>query len=245
MTILKNRKNQNPDIFILKQKIKEAEGVMTLKFLAVKAKIFSFEPGQFVLVSFLDNRAEKRVRAYSISSHPKEKFLAITVKKLGVFSSALHNLKIGEKIKVSPAQGDFYPKKSMKNLVFLAAGIGIVPFFCVLKDWSYRGLLNKCKIMLFYCNRTKKETAFFKEFNKIAKQEPNFKVIYFLTREKSKDKKIGEFCRPNIKILKKYLKNFKRKYYFLCGPMDFVNDLRQELKKNGVGENFIKTEALY
>lgn len=220
--------------------------MLTLKFSPVKSATLSFEPGQFALVSFLDNRAAGKIRAYSISSVPQEKILAITVKKIGVFSSALHNLEIGEKIKVvGPAQGNFYPNNSMKNVVFLAAGIGIVPFYSIIKDWNYRGLFKKRKITLFYCNRTKKETAFFRNLNKISEQESNFKIIYFLTREKSRDKKIGEFCRPSMKILKKYLKNFKGKYFFICGPVGFVNDFWRALKKSGTKENFIKTEAFY
>lgn len=247
MTILKNekKKNQGNNIFVLRGKIKETPDVMTLKFSPLKTPLFSFKSGQFVLVRFLDNRFSKKAKPYSMSSCPNDELLTLTIKKLGAFSSALHNLKIGEKIRVSSPQGHFYPEELMKNLAFLAAGIGIVPFYSVIKDWSWRGLLKKCKITLFYCNRTKKETVFFNELNKIAKKEPNFKIVYFLTRQTSKDKKIGEFRRPSIKILKKYLKNFKRKHYFICGPIEFVNDFWQALKKNGTKENFIKTETFY
>ncbi len=118
MTISKINKQNN--IFVLKQKIKEVERVLTLKFLSAKGKVFSFKSGQFVLISFLNNRADRKIRAYSISSAPQEKFLAITVKKLGVFSSALYNLKIGNKIRISPPQGNFWPEESMKNLVFFS-----------------------------------------------------------------------------------------------------------------------------
>ena len=76
--------------FVLKEKIKEAKDVMTLKFKPVKGEIFDFKAGQFSLFSFLDNRAQGKMRAYTISSLPQEKFLAITVKKAGIFSSALH-----------------------------------------------------------------------------------------------------------------------------------------------------------
>jgi ferredoxin-NADP reductase len=242
MTISK-AKRQNSNIFVLKQRIKETEGVLTLKFLAVKGAIFSFEPGQFVLVSFLDNRASGKIRAYSISSCPQDKFLAITVKKLGVFSSALHNLKIGEKIKTSSPQGDFYPQKSMNNLVFLAGGIGIAPFHSIIRNFYLEK--SSEKITLFYSNRTKRDIVFFKELNEIARKWSSFKVIYLLTREKLKNKAFQERCRLNAKILKKYLRNLKNKNYFICGPVEFVNDLWKELKKNGVREKSIKTEAFY
>ena len=243
MTISKNRGKQNSNTFVLKQKIKETPGVITLKFLPVKGAIFSFRPGQFILVSFLDDRANGKIRAYSISSIPQEKFLAITVKKIGIFSSALHNLKIGEKIKIGPPQGNFFLKDPMKNLVFLAGGIGIAPFFSIIKNLYHQK--SAAKVALFYSNRTKKETVFFKELNKIAKKWPSFKVINLLTRERLKNKGIQEHCRLNGKILKKYLRNLKNKNYFICGPAEFVNDLWRSLKKVGVKESFIKTEAFY
>jgi len=245
--IISKAKGQNSNIFVLKQKVKEAKGVLTLKFLAVKGAIFSFEPGQFILVSFLDNRANGKIRAYSISSCPQDKFLAITVKKIGIFSSALHNLKIGEKIKVNFPQGDFYPQKSMirqpADLVFLAGGIGIAPFHSIIGNFYLKK--SSKKITLFYSNRTKRDIVFFKELNEIARKRSSFKVIYLLTREKSKNKAIQECRRLNAKILKKYLRNLKNKNYFICGPAEFVNDLWRSLKKVGIKEDFIKTEAFH
>ncbi len=99
--------------------------------------------------------------------------------------------------------------------------------------------------MLFYSNRTKKDITFFKELNKIAQEHPNFKIVYLLTREKIKDKKISEFGRPNTKVLKKYLKNLQERYYFICGPFEFVSDLRKSLKVVGVKEDSIKIEVFY
>lgn len=245
MTTLKNenKKNQKSKTFVLKEKIRQTNDVLTLKFSPLKGSVFSFRPGQFVLMRFLNNRLNRQVRAYSISSCPQDKFLALTVKKIGSFSSALHNLKIGGKVKISPPQGSFYPQKSMKNLVFLAAGVGIAPFYSLIKSFYLQGASEK--ITLFYSNRTKKEIIFFKELNEIAQDWPSFKIIYLLTREKIKDEKFKECCRLNTKILKKYLKNLKGKHYFICGPIEFVNDLCKELKRAGVKENFIKTEAFY
>jgi nitric oxide dioxygenase len=244
MITLKSKKEKN-NTFVLKEKIRETNDVLTLKFSPLKGSVFSFRPGQFVLFSFLDNRANGKIRAYSISSCPQDKFLALTVKKLGVFSSALHKLKVGEKIKISPPQGNFFPEESMENLVFLAGGIGITPFYSIIKDWARRNLLSQNKITLFYSNRTKREIVFFRELNKIADQRPNFKTIYLLTREKSRDEKIREFSRLNIKTIKKYLKILKGKYFFICGPIEFVNDLWKGLKKAGVKEDSIKTEVFY
>jgi len=227
--------------FVLKEKVKEVKDIITLKFKPVEGKVFDFKPGQFSLFSFLDNRVEDKIRAYTISSLPSEKFLSITVRKAGAFSSALHNMKIGEKIEVGQARGVFYPIKSMKNVVFLAAGIGIAPFYSVIKDFYERK--SNQKITLFYSNRTKKEVVFFKELNRISKNWPNLKIIYLITREEIKDKCISECCRIDIEILKKYLKNLKNNYYFICGPKEFVLDKSKELKNCGVKDGFIRIEV--
>lgn len=240
MIILKSKKEKN-NIFVLKERTRETNDVLTLKFSPLQWSVFSFKPGQFVLASFLDSCLDKQCRAYSISSCPQDKFLALTVKKLGVFSSALHKLKVGEKIKISSPQGNFFPEKSMKNLVFFTAGIGIVPFYNIIKNLYLKN--SSRKIVLFYSNKTKKDIIFFNGLNEIAKKRSNFKVIYTLTRKGSEDKKIKEFGRFNIKTIKKYLKTFREKHYFICGPIEFVNDLQRELKKVGVKENFIKVEV--
>ena len=242
MITLKSKKEKN-NILVLKKKTRETGDVLTLKFSPIKGPLFSFRPGQFVLVSFLDNRLGKQCRTYSISSCPQDKFLTLTVKKSGVFSSALHKLKIGEKVKIGSPQGDFYPEKSMKNLVFLAAGVGIAPFYSIINTYFRQGINNK-NLTLFYSNKIDKNIVFFKELNKLAKKWRKFKIIYILTQQKKDcNDENKEFQRLDVKILKKYLKDLNNKHYFICGPIEFVNDLWQALRKNGVGENFIKTEA--
>ncbi|MEK9170727.1 MAG: hypothetical protein AAB789_00205, partial [Patescibacteria group bacterium] len=70
--------------------------------------------------------------------------------------------------------------------------------------------------------------------------------IYILTRQE-KDRRNGnrEFQRLNAKILKKYLKNLNNKHYFICGSIEFVNDLWKELKNNKVKEDNIRVESFY
>jgi ferredoxin-NADP reductase len=240
MNISKNKRNKT---FVLKEKIRETDDILTLKFLPLEGEKFSFKSGQFVMVYFPDKRAGNITRAYSISSCPRDDFLSFTVKKIGVFSSALHELKVGEKVEVSPAIGDFYPDDSMDNLVFLAGGIGVAPFYSIIRN-LHLGEISK-KISLFYSNRTKKDIVFFKELNEIAAKRLSFNLFYFLTREQRDEKIICACCRINADILKKHLGELKEKNYFICGPGDFVNNLSEILKENGVEEKFIRKEAFF
>jgi ferredoxin-NADP reductase len=159
MITLKSKKEKN-NIFVLKEKNKEVEGVLTLKFLPAKGAVFSFKPGQFVLVSFLDNRLDKQYRAYSISSCPQDKFLALTIKKLGTFSSALHGLKISGKVKVNALRGDFYLKKSMGDLVFWLAASALRLFIALLKIFILK--VHKRKSFYFIAIEQEKTLSFLK-----------------------------------------------------------------------------------
>lgn len=229
--------------FILKEKIKEANDIITLKFLPLKGKIFSFRAGQFIIIKLINHELSNLSRAYTISSSPHENFLSITVKKIGKISEALHNLKIGDKVELSDPQGFFYPQDNTKDLIFLAGGIGISPFYSIIKDHLQKNL-NK-KIHLFYSNKTKNDIAFFEELEKLSSTSNNLKIIYFLTKEKIKHSRIKEFKRISSIKLKKYLTDLNKKHYLICGPVGFVNDIWKELKKNGVKEENIFTEAFY
>ncbi len=232
-------------IFILKKKIKEAVGVITLRFFPLKQEgFFSFQPGQYVVVRFLNNFLNTPGKAYTITSPPGEKFIAITVKRLGKFSNALCDLRIGDRVKIIGPYGHFFPRDKMKNIVFLAGGIGVTPFFNIIKSFSKEKKMDK-ETTLFYSNKTKNDIAFFKELNKLSKKWNGLKIVYILTREKKTHPLIKEFRRIDIKMLKKYLKRIGDYYYFICGSTDFVDYLWKELKTTGIKENHLITETFY
>ena len=87
--------------------------------------------------------------------------------------------------------------------------------------------------------------------NNLAKNWLKLKVVNIFTREsaawrtKTLAAENNEFSRIDIKMLKKYLKDLDKKYYFICGSVGFVNDLWKELKKNKVEEDYIKVESFF
>ncbi len=229
---------------VLTSKNKETENVVTLKFNLVKNRKLSFIPGQYVII-YLNGQSGPEGKAYTISSIPGDKFLAITVKKIGRFSTALHELKTGSVITMEGPMGYFYPDKKGGELVFLAAGIGITPFLSIIRTHVKADLLKDKKIYLFYSNKTKEDTAFFDELNELFENNKNIKLFYYLTRQKIKDKHVKEFNRIDIKNIKSKLKSLEDKDYFICGPIKFVSDMRRAILDSGVNEPKIRTEAFY
>ncbi len=86
-----------------------------------------YTPGQFVEVS-LGGIGEAPI---TISSSPTQNGgFELVVRKIGNVTSAIHNLKPGDKIGIrGPFGGGTYPTEEAKgrNLVFICGGIGLVP----------------------------------------------------------------------------------------------------------------------
>lgn len=234
--------DNNNHILVVKDKIAEAQNIVTVRFVPEKGGVFPFKAGQFVNVHFLDDRCGGHGKAYTISNVPGEPFIDITVKKVGAFSGALHDLAIGEKVGASDPHGYFYPEDELDNLVFLAGGIGITPFHSVIREL----FLKKADkdIHLFYSNKTREDGAFLKEFDAMAKQWNRLKITYVLTQETLPSGHY-ESKRIDTAMLTKHLKTLDKKYFFICGSIGFVRELRKDLKENGVGEEFIRVESFF
>jgi len=236
-------KNNKFECILVSKKI-ETSDIITLKFKLDEDSGFSFVPGQYVTV-YLGGQFGPVGKAYTISSIPDNKFIEMSVKKIGKFSTALHELKIKSTIVIEGPVGRFFPEEKSAELVFLAAGIGVTPFLSIIKAYAKDNSLINKKIALFYSNKTRGDVAFFDEFNKLSEDNKNLELFYYLTRQKIKDEYIKEFNRIDIESVKSKLNNLKNKEYFICGPIRFVFDIRKALLNEGINEFNIHTEAFY
>ncbi len=227
---------------VLVSKKKETEDVVTLRFRPKKTQKNSFTPGQYVTIYLKSGPVGK---SYTISSVPSDKFLAITVKKIGEFSTALHSLTIGTSVAAEGPTGRLFPEEESGELVFLAAGIGITPFFSIIRDYAERGKLKNKKIHLFYSNKTKEDIVFFDELNEISENNKNLNVFYYLTRQKIKNSRIKEFKRMDAESIKNKLGHLENKDYFICGSAGFISDIRKIIIGEGVNRRNIHMESFY
>ncbi|MFH2004260.1 MAG: FAD-dependent oxidoreductase [Bacteroidota bacterium] len=235
---MKNIGNKNK--FVVTKIVKETPDIVTIS-LSPTGRGLAHKAGQYVTV-YLDDDENSRGKLYTISSSPTEKTLTISVKKIGQFSSALHDLKVKDAVYLSDSNGWFYPEIKMKKIVFLAAGIGITPFFSILKDYADKKIEKE--IDLYYTNKTFKDIAFYKELNKLAKND--FVHIHcHLTRDNTKHSSISNYERIGIGNMKKELGNLIDRNFYICGPINFVSDMRKQLIKFKVKEKGIFTESFY
>lgn len=230
----------NKSKYIVSRIKKETTDVVTI-YLSPVGQRLTFKAGQYVSVYF-DKNKDSHGKFYTISSSPSEKYLALSVKNIGQFSSALHNLKIKDPIYLSGPYGWFFPETKMSDLVFLAAGIGITPFFSITKDYVDKNI--KKEIDLYYTNKAFQNIAFLKEINQFTKN--NFlQTHYHLTRDNTKHKLISKYERIKAENIKKELGIITNKNFYICGPIAFVSDIRKQLIKLKVKEGCIFTESFY
>lgn len=204
---------------------------------------FEFRPGQYleVILDKIANDLRGYERDFSIASAPSESTLMIATRMRGSgFKNFIERVPIGDKVLIKGPFGDFtLPERIRDPLVFLAGGIGIVPFRSMVKNGLEKALPQK--IFLFSSNRLIKDAPFFDELIALEKEVSNFKFIPIFTRETGEIDK-GEKGYINFSMIKKYVDNPNKSHYYVAGPPAFVASMWQILKLASVSEDSIRSE---
>lgn len=138
---------------------------------------FTFHAGQFLTVR-LRADGKDQVRCYSISSSPgAQGYLEISVKRIGLVSSALHaTLRPGSLLMVRPPAGSFhYPQDDQRGLVLLAGGVGITPLMSMLRHAVESDTHRP--VTLFYSVRRVEDIAFNDELTLVAKRNEHVRIF--------------------------------------------------------------------
>lgn len=200
---------------------------------------FYFRAGQYVTLGCRIGESEVS-RPYAISSAPKEALgrrFSLTVQKCGFFSGYLFdNAKEGELFTVGDPSGEFCyePVKDAKQLVGLAGGSGITPFYSMAQAIA-DGTLD-CSLTVFYGARKEENILFRKELDALASDA--FRVVYVLSDERKEGFEHGFI---GAELIRKYVSgDFTA---MLCGPTAMYAFAEKELAALGLPLRRIKKEA--
>ena len=150
-----------------------------------------FRAGQYVSVTCNINGVEIS-RPYSICSSPYEatrsNYIAIAIKKVenGLFSNFMHdNVKVGDVLKLSSPEGEFYHStiRDQQHVLAIAGGTGITPFISMAKSIVEGS--EDFNLTILYTNSYLNNVLFLNELNELQNQSNGkVKVIFVTTREK-------------------------------------------------------------
>lgn len=199
-------------------------GVTEISLKAIGDKI-KYKAGQFAFFNFpsLDKREQ---HPFTISSHPLDDALRVTVKGLGDYTNEISKLKVGDSAKVEGPFGLFssrYAKE--KEQIWIAGGIGITPFLSLSKD-TYTH-----KVKLFWCVKNKKEAFYVNELNTISEHNSSFEVEVWASDNKG-----------YLTVDKMGVTDFKNKAYLVCGPEMLKESIINQLTDKGVRREDIYDE---
>ena len=200
---------------------------------------FYFRAGQYVTLGCKVGESEVS-RPYAISSAPKAALgrrVSLTVKKCGFFSGYLFDeAKVGDVFTLGDPSGDFChePVKDAKQLVGLAGGSGVTPFYSMAQAIA-DGTMD-CALTLFYGAKTEAELIFKKELDALVSEK--FKVVYVLSDEEKAGYEHGFI---GADLIKKYVSgDFTA---MLCGPAAMYAFADRELASLGLPLRRIRKEA--
>ena len=228
----------------LKDRKEVAEGTIAFRF--EKPSGWTFKAGQFIDVTLLDpseTDSEGNTRGFSIASGPHEETLMVATRMRNTaFERVLKSMPLRTAVKVEGPFGNLtLHNNAARTAVFLAGGIGITPFRCIL----FRAAREKLPhhIFLFFSNRRPEDAPFLQELQALERENPNYKLIATMTQmEKSNEPWHGETGLINRDLLSRYLKNAASPIYYIAGPPEMVKGLHEVLNKGGVDDDDIRTE---
>src|SRR5262249_8237363 len=127
----------------------------TMAFYFDKPAAFQFKPGQSVDLTLIDpaeTDAEGNIRTFSIASAPFDPQLMIATRmRSTAFKRVLKTMPLGTAVKIEGPNGSFtLHRNQAKPAVFLAGGIGITPFFSIVRQAAAEKLPHQFD--LFYAN---------------------------------------------------------------------------------------------
>lgn len=202
--------------------------------LTPQAKPMSYRPGQFVFIRFLHahSAVSGEWHPFSISSHPSDGELELSIKALGDYTSRMAAISIGTVAEIEGAYGRFgYTSARAKQQIWIAGGIGITPFLSML-----RSIPDDTHVDLYYSVKTSSEIINWDRFYHTAMSRPhNLRVIPYIG-----DKQPGYL---DATYIEKMSGGVAGKDIYICGPPAMMQSLRRQFKAKGVpGTSIISEE---
>jgi ferredoxin-NADP reductase len=225
----------------IKEKREVAKGTLLVIFDLLGQEV-DFEPGQYFWVTLLDPPYddEKGPRRHiSVVTSPNERGVLGLCTRLRdtAFKRSLAELPIGAEVDVEEPKGSFLlPKDTDQQYVFIAGGIGITVFRCMLRYIAEEQL--PYQVTLVYSNRDRESAAFLDELAELEQVIPGLKVVLTMTNDPSWD---GESRRIGADLLRDHLGDELQSItYLITGPPEMVEGASRTLAAEGVPEEQIQ-----
>ncbi len=190
---------------------------------------------------------EPTIRAYSMANYPEEKgIIKFNIRvaspppgtdyPAGAMSSYIFKLKPGDKVKVFGPFGDFFPKETDAEMIYIGGGAGMAPLRSQIFDMLKRRH-TKRKISYWYGARSLREMFYEEDFETLAEEFDNFSWHVALSDPLPEDNWTGHTGFIHNVVYEQYLKDHPAPEdceYYLCGPPPMIAAVMKMLEDLGV-----------
>lgn len=201
-----------------------------------------YQAGQYGFFRFVDSAVTSEAHPFSFSSAPlsNDSTVTIMVQEDGDFTGNLDQIKPGDRVTIEGPYGNFYPEtveNSNHPLVLLSGGIGVTPNLSVLREEIAKD--SNRRIAFVWGLGSKENLMYHEEFQKLAKQYPNFSYHIIFSEEE-----VAGF--PHGFIDNEFIQNegleelYETATWHVCGPPPML-----EAAKGLLNENNVKEEQAY
>jgi ferredoxin-NADP reductase len=187
------------------------------------------------------------MRCFSIASSPNDRNLQFAMRLRGRFTKTAARLQRGNAVMLRGPFGNFVIDETQdRQVVMLAAGIGITPFISMARHAAEQQ--QHVPITLLFTNRSAQNIPFAEELQALAARNPYFRTLFFASRENGRAQSAGGARIISGSITQDYIKRltegtFRGSSYFICGPKRFIKPMRKSLRRRGVDEDHIVVES--
>jgi len=201
--------------------------------------------GQHVDVRLTAEDGYQAQRSYSIASAPEDGRLALVVERLedGEVSPYLTDeLRVGDKLELRGPIGGWFTWEARDGgpLLLVAGGSGIAPLMAMIRHRA--AARSDAPTRLLYSSRSREDTIYVEEFDRLAAEDAALEVIHTLTRSQPPgwtgyshriDREMLDAVTPSPQ---------ERPLAFVCGPTPLVETVATVLVELGHESARVKTE---
>jgi ferredoxin-NADP reductase/ferredoxin len=190
-------------------------------------------PGQYLTMRIPGAAEPTPLRSYSLSGDPAAAQYRISVKRedQGLVSQWLHtHVEPGSLVEAAAPRGDFYLTEGLDPVILISAGIGITPVLAMLHALS--AVRSTREIWWLHTTGNRETQAFADEVTALVESLPHARQLVFFTQTQ------GRLDQSAIATLG--LPHGAAAY--LCGPTQFMIDMRDALSVAGLDNANIHSE---
>jgi predicted ferric reductase len=191
---------------------------------------FRFSPGQFAWLTLWANPFQITGHPFSFSSSAAaaDGRVEMTIRNLGDFTSAIHQVPVGQRVYLDGPYGAFTIGRNPADMhVLIAGGVGITPMMSLIRTLADRG--DRRPVILLYGSKDWESIIFREELEAL---EARLKMSIFHVLENPPAGGTGEQGFITTEVLRRHLPPpYADHEYFICGP-----DVMMDAMEKALGE---------